>query len=202
MNTLRKTWIWLCRFRKRKGYGVHSPFAYDFIRTVLNEKGMYYAYDELKPLRKGAKALSSQTVDKLLFRLANFLQPPYAIKVGEGGSLSLNYIQAGCHKTKCLAFSSTEDAIQYLSGMDHQSMGLLYICGEQSCAELLDVLVPLADAGSAVILDSPYCSEKQKKEWGAMEKDPRFTLTFDLYEVGIALFCPTYSKQHYKVNFV
>ena len=32
--------------------------------------------------------------------------------------------------------------------------------------------------------------------------DERIGLSFDLYEVGLVMFNPTYSKQNYKVNFV
>ena len=35
------------RWWRGKGHGVHSPFAYRFIRSVLRERGSYYASTEL-----------------------------------------------------------------------------------------------------------------------------------------------------------
>lgn len=35
-----------------KGHGVHSPFVFDFITHVLNDKGPYYCYPMLEVLRK------------------------------------------------------------------------------------------------------------------------------------------------------
>ena len=35
-----------------KGHGVHSPFVFDFITTVLNNKQHYYAYDTVEALRQ------------------------------------------------------------------------------------------------------------------------------------------------------
>lgn len=35
-----------------KGHGMHSPFVYDFIRNVLNDKRTYYAYEQVEELRK------------------------------------------------------------------------------------------------------------------------------------------------------
>lgn len=34
-----------------KGHGVHSPFVFDFITAVLNDKGHYYAYEKVEYLR-------------------------------------------------------------------------------------------------------------------------------------------------------
>ena len=37
-KTVKKGWVWLKRFRHRKGYGVHSPFAFDFITRIIYGK--------------------------------------------------------------------------------------------------------------------------------------------------------------------
>lgn len=35
-----------------KGHGVHSPFVFEFITKVLNDKGEYYCYEPIEKLRK------------------------------------------------------------------------------------------------------------------------------------------------------
>ncbi|OQP51822.1 SAM-dependent methyltransferase [Niastella yeongjuensis] len=35
-----------------KGHGIHSPFVYDFVRCVLNDKRNFYAYDQVEALRQ------------------------------------------------------------------------------------------------------------------------------------------------------
>jgi len=35
-----------------KGHGVHSPFVFDFITSVLNNKQHYYAYDTVEAMRE------------------------------------------------------------------------------------------------------------------------------------------------------
>ena len=47
MDRLSNPWIWLKRFRHRRGYGVHSPFAFAFLTDVVYERNAYYAYHEL-----------------------------------------------------------------------------------------------------------------------------------------------------------
>jgi predicted O-methyltransferase YrrM len=43
-----------------KGHGVHSPFVFDFIINVLNDKRQFYAYKELEQLRK--ELMSNKTL--------------------------------------------------------------------------------------------------------------------------------------------
>jgi predicted O-methyltransferase YrrM len=37
---------------KRGGHGVHSPFVFDFVETILEDKRPFYAFDEIKQYRK------------------------------------------------------------------------------------------------------------------------------------------------------
>jgi predicted O-methyltransferase YrrM len=43
-----------------KGHGTHSPFVFDFIKNVLNDKRDFYAYSKIESIRK--KLLADNTV--------------------------------------------------------------------------------------------------------------------------------------------
>lgn len=43
-----------------KGHGIHSPFVFDFVKNVLNDKQSYPAYQQIEKLRK--KLLADPTV--------------------------------------------------------------------------------------------------------------------------------------------
>ena len=73
LEKVKRIFIWFKRFRKRKGYGVHSPFAFNFITQVIYEKGVYYNYSLLNQLPHSK--VESDKVIKLLFRLVNFISP-------------------------------------------------------------------------------------------------------------------------------
>lgn len=46
---------WLHAFNG-KGHGVHSPFVFDFITNVLNDKRSFYCYEKIEALRATLKA--------------------------------------------------------------------------------------------------------------------------------------------------
>ena len=73
----RRTLRWLRRFRHRRGYGIHSPFAFGFVTGVVYEAGAYYAYAPLAQKWRGKlKGSPLRPKDlRLLLRLANFQHP-------------------------------------------------------------------------------------------------------------------------------
>jgi Predicted O-methyltransferase len=47
----RKYISYYIRASNGKGHGIHSPFVYDFVRNVLNDKRTFYAYTQVEYLR-------------------------------------------------------------------------------------------------------------------------------------------------------
>lgn len=76
------------KLKHRKGFGVHSPFAYSIITEVIEEKLPYYAYRRM--LRTYDKqAPITHKVACLLLRLANRFRCRNVIEVGSDGGYSL-----------------------------------------------------------------------------------------------------------------
>lgn len=101
MKFLKRILIWLLRFRKRRGYGVHSPFAFNLITGVFYEKTPYYDYDYLREVvsktRKKSKAhwkryLENYRIYELLFRLANYAEANTILEIGTSVGVSSIYL--------------------------------------------------------------------------------------------------------------
>lgn len=76
------------KLKHRKGYGVHSPFAYTIITEVIEEKLPYYAYHRM--LRTfGKQAPIPHKVACLLLRLANRFHCRNVAELGCDGGFSL-----------------------------------------------------------------------------------------------------------------
>lgn len=94
------------KLRYRKGFGVHSPFAYDLITSVIEERYRYYSYnaievylkktlypkldDEKLSLRKKIERKKST----LLFRLVNRFHPKVILEIGSSWGISSLYMNA------------------------------------------------------------------------------------------------------------
>ena len=98
--------------RYTKGFGVHSPYAFSLITQVINEKMYYYAYDDIRRLRKYSAerrfkikriTLKKKIPSKklfLIYRLVNNFNPKNILQIGSPES-----DQIGCRLNMILKVS-------------------------------------------------------------------------------------------------
>lgn len=189
-------WARIRRFRHRSGYGVHSPYAYNFLRDVVYERGNYYAYAELRKLRRASPDYSRELTGKsfrLLFRLSNFIRPRSVLVVSGNPDLAVAHIKAGCRNADIMTYATAVRSIP----RDKD----IYYCDKST--EFFDLyLRALAyTTPRAFIAAGIHSSPQAGQAWSLICRDPRSVITFDLYEVGIVLFPADLHKQNYIVSF-
>lgn len=86
----------LLRFKRSKGYGIHSPFAYYFVLRVLREKCGYYAYADIEAARRHVGEAIASNGDRsesmrreislkhanMLFRIMCYFNPREVLQIG------------------------------------------------------------------------------------------------------------------------
>ena len=212
MRLFRRPWIWLSRFRQRKGYGVHSPFAYSFIRGVVLESSAYYAYADLAHLHPWWVRwfrLYPMQCRRLLFRLANFAEPRTVVLRTED-EVAKKYIRAAVPRAEV---RREEGA---MSGEVRRKEGVLaavpegspegreaadfVLVGKERLEEAAAVAARMPERGM-LVCEGIHESRRAKEIWRTIREAPHTGVTFDLYTYGVAFFNPKLHKQHYKVNF-
>lgn len=227
MNLLKRIYIWCRRFRHRRGYGVHSPFAFGLITDVVYERLPYYSYDGLQKMRrtlpKGGKCLSER-VDKLLFRLVNWHSPQSILEVGTGAGVSLCYMAAGCTGARCVSLPGEEVsgivAAEYIDLYKNATLvpgplqdtlrkelalepkaDFLHIAHTADYEPLFEEMLLHTTERTLVVIEGIHDTRAKREWWHRVVADERTGITFDLYEVGLVFFDHTKNKQHYVVNF-
>lgn len=202
MRIFSAPFVWLSRFRYRKGFGVQSPFAYHFICDVINGDGEYYAFRELRAERRGlfrSASGNSLKMDKLLFRLANFVHPDTIFAPERGMVLGRRYLSEGCTSAALYVFRDTADFRDTLSLV--KNVGLLYLDSSFDCDAMLKMVFPFLSPQSLVIIKDIHRNRHMRQFWNSLKDDPRIILSFDIFYAGVLLFDHNYIKQHYIVNF-
>ena len=186
MRLVRRPWIWIARFRKRRGYGVHSPFAYAFLRGVVFEREAYYAYDDLNRLHPWWIRWSQAyplLCRRLLFRLANFTHPRTLVLMGDR-PVERAYLEAAVPSAR---WTRLTDGIADFIFVAHE--------------ELPNITLPQMPPSGMVVAEGIHHDKASQRIWKALQSNPQTVLTFDLYDYGIILFNSNYPKRHYIVNF-
>lgn len=93
MGLIRRYRTALARHHRSRGFGIHSPSAYKFVTQVLRERLPYYAYADLRTLRRALQACGEQCPSdhemQLLFRVVNHLAPQHILLVGADSALTV-----------------------------------------------------------------------------------------------------------------
>lgn len=202
----KRPFVWLRRFRNRCGYGIHSPFAFHLITDVVNEKLPYYDYSDLRNLertlnRNGCRKLFPQNesikLRRLLYRLANYVHPPYIVFAGEETML-FSYLKKASRQAHSV------QTLNGIIGMQPQTHFLVYIRFGFNVIQLEDICryyIDRASANSLLVVQGIGFSCEMKTFWKRLKTYPQVGITFDLYDVGLVFFDHSKIKQDYIVNF-
>lgn len=203
-QTLKRPFIWIIRIRHRCGYGVHSPFAFNFITHVLYERSSYYAYKSIRSEERNAyknkkeKKDDSLRVRKLLYRLVDYNQPLTIIDAGKPSSSSF-YIKNACSKAHYIQINDIKTPINSI----HTPL-FVYIhwWQEPTLVEtFFEKFILSASEDSLFVIQGIFYSSSMRKLWKKLKSNARVGITFDLYDIGIIFFDLSKNKQHYKINF-
>lgn len=224
-ESLVRAWIWCRRFRHRCGYGVHSPFAFDLITRVIYEKHPYYGYAVLDKYCRDFPALGgsvSKKVGRLLFRLANEVQPRQILELGTAEGLSALCLAMAVKECPVLTlddagkladarlFASFGNVSFRVGGLQQELLSCLpslepldFVHFNTRCPEraLWEELLPKVNGKTVFAIEGIHASPAMKTWWLDIVADSRTGVTFDLYDLGLVFFDLKKIKQHYIVNF-
>lgn len=199
-STLSRALRWLIRFRKRCGYGIHSPFAFDFVTGVIYEEGCYYAYRELNSWRVTQSCRLRLKDDQLLFRLANYVSPATALAVGEQLDVSLAYLQAGCRhcqwQTVAKDSPSLVDRLAICSQVD-----LVYLDQPEMLTKLFPLFLQRVSDKTLIIVRNIRKNKETTRQWRQVLANETVRVSFDLYDFGLLFFESRLNKEDYIINY-
>lgn len=191
---------WFFRFRKRCGYGIHSPFAFNLVTGVIYENDAYYAYEVLKS--KCTFRTMREKDCRLLFRLANYQQPRRAVWCGGLRETELAYLKSGKKDCKWRGYGEVAD----LCGQGNlpessETLDLVYLDVGQELSQVLSRLSPCLSDTCLLIVRGIHSGRAAKQAWNRLQEQERVRVTFDLYDFGLVFYEPRLNKENYVINY-
>jgi len=207
----------LQRIRQSRGYGVHSPFAFDLITNVIHSPHIFYAFDDIR------KALTEYGFDKhtvtsfhlLSYRLVRYFNVKNILEINSGKGVNTLFLLAPAADIRCSCIE--EDAVanaiaknlREKTGLHRERVSLLPSPGKQRYDAIFVHLKEETDLSVETLLDlshdgtfwvfHPIHRSWGKQFWRDFVHDERTMITFDMKETGIIFIRPGYNKLHYYV---
>lgn len=189
----------LRRLTHRNGYGVHSPFAYEFLTQVVYERTPFYAFPALQKHYPASHTLhKSQQLKcrEFLFRLANYVHPQIIRIYGTLPQAAHDYLLAACLHAKITHETNTPQR----ASTAHQKE-LIIIAPDTPPARTLSLATAPSTPHSACLICGIYSSQRNLTTWQQATSSPTSAVTFDLYHFGLIFYDHTKPTQHYLINF-
>lgn len=211
------------KLKHRKGYGVHSPFAYDVITGVIEEKLPYYAYSRMKRTYAKNSPIPFK-VATLLFRLANRFRAHRILEIGCDTGYSILPLLLVDSRNEVISVAGTDQRRQTEQHLAHFRGVKERISFVEAINTLPDdyvadmIVVNGAPAGlepslfvewlqkhvherSLLFVRGIQPGHQLESFWDEVCECDQIEVTMDLYDYGLAIRRPRFYKQHYVVSF-
>lgn len=187
----------LRKIKHRKGFGVHSPFAYAIITEVIEEKLPYYAYSSMQR-RYDKKSPVPFKVVCLLFRLANRFSCRNIAILGDEQYARMPLTEVDSRNTVNV-FSDVPSLP--MSGDVKYDMIVVNQNPFPDESQLLEWLLSYATPETIFFAKGIQPKHALETFWDAFSELDEVPITMDLFDYGLAIMKPNFFKQHYIVSF-
>lgn len=212
------------KIKHRKGFGVHSPFAYSVITEVIEEKVPYYAYSTLKKHYDATSPIPLKMA-QLLLRLSNRFSCRHILELRSDGGYTALPLLLVDSRNEVLAladeghFSATQG---YLRRVEAQRRGTLRRLEaledlpEDYKADMIIInmqpegwsdegyfarILALSTPNTVFVVKGITPGRPLEGLWDYFCDCDDVEITMDLYDYGLAIRKPRFFKQHYVVSF-
>lgn len=204
---------WLKRKKQAKGFGIHSPFAFDFITNVIYEKHWHTAFLDIDQiLSENNIEATDQKLHHLSYRLVRHFQPKKILELEIGEGVNTLYISSAAKDATCHCFDPTgrnvlvarnlhakfSRNVGFIDELDvYQSYDAIFVYLNTFPIDMENLLSMSSDDTFWVI--SGIKSGNGKRFWKNIVKDERARLTFDMKDIGIVILKKSYHKLNYLI---
>lgn len=212
--------------QRKSAYQIHSPFVYDFVVKVLNDKSYNEDYDLISRMGymlDGKKRISfrKRKLSRLLYRLMRYFEPEAILSFGTLSALSASALALGNLRAKLYTEQPQDfvDAMNALGVVNVERLRPADLFSEKFKAKKIPCVFFSYDAfnsthwnrltdsllrrtsNTVFIFEHIHKSRDIEDAWEMICKDEAVTLSMDLYYYGLVLFKVGFEKRDFVLKW-
>lgn len=214
----------LYKIRHHRGHGIHSPFVFNLVTKVVEEKTPYHAYEDIMFVLESMshKYYHLNKSNKLLFRLVNYFGSRRILEIGAGYGVNTLCLTAPSKDIKCISVETSEkkyfEAQKLYTKWDrditlHTGNTLPDIVDKQDCifidlancsflpSDLNQYLLKLSYDKTFIIVKGIRTNKRHQMLWKNIKEIESRTVALDLFNIGIIFFDKKLYRWNYKISF-
>jgi hypothetical protein len=212
----------LYKIRHHKGHGIHSPFVFDLITKVIEEKTPYHAYEDIRALIEPYTFLYLKKYNLLSFRLINYFNAGNILEIGSGYGINTICMTAPSSAAKCVSIETNEKkhsiARKLYGGRDrnielHTSFRPADLKEKRDCifldlnnyislpADIYKYLGNISHEKTFIIVKGIRTNRRNQALWRSIINMDGRTAVLDLFNIGIVFFDKSLYRWEYKISF-
>ncbi|MFV0417452.1 MAG: class I SAM-dependent methyltransferase [Dysgonomonas sp.] len=214
----------LYKIRHHRGHGIHSPFVFNLVTRVIEEKTHYHAYEDVKFILDSmpAKYYHLNKYNKLYFRLANHFKSEKILEIGSGYGVNSLCLTASSANAECVCVEVSSEIYSKARSLYEKwnrkiilsrEKQLPVLSEKQDCifinllnynffpSDLNQYLVDLSYEKTIIIVEGIRTNKRCQMLWRSIMDIESRTVSLDLFNVGILFFDTKLYRWNYKISF-
>lgn len=214
----------LYKIRHHRGHGIHSPFVFNLINKVIEEKTPYSAYDDIKAHIDNCFFDNRPQLNKfnlLSFRLVNYFDAKRILEIGSGNGVNTICLTAPSNFTECICIETSprKSALAQKVIANWERNIKLYtskisdITEKQDCIfinldnynELNEVFIEklcdLSHENTFIVIKGIRTNKRHQALWKRIKNIESRTAVLDLFNIGIVFFDKKLYRWNYQISF-
>lgn len=208
----------LLRKKQAKGYGVHSPFAYNLITNVVYSSYSFYAFSDIHETVSQNNINPKKSItayNHLSFRLIHHFHAKKILELNSGIGINTLFLVSPSKDISCFCVEQNDEknilgvsllkdkkesvrVLSSLSECEGMHFDAIVINFENGCIPDIETLAELSHPATFWVLH-PINGKRGKQFWNKIVHDLRARITVDAKDTGIVFLRPDFHKENYLV---
>ncbi|MCQ2302774.1 MAG: hypothetical protein MJZ94_09155 [Bacteroidales bacterium] len=211
---------------RKSEYKIHSPFVFDFMTKVVNDKGSNADYESIMRISRlldGKKHSNyrRRKMSRLLYRMVRYFEPESVVSFGSLSAMNTTALALGNLQTRVYLEEST-DFLESMNSMGIINVSLIQpaefdsekfkqlntgfvLFGQDSFEDTTwDYLVDCLShktSESVFIFEGIHHNRDMEDAWESLQENDNVSLSIDLYEIGLVFFKLGFEKQDFVLKY-